>query len=157
MVLPWFNRWLYRGGRPNALARTLNRGWAVVHSLGILPNYMITLEVVGRRSGRPISFPLVLVPLDSERYIVSMLGANVAWVHNLRAANGHAKMHHGWTEEVQLEEVPAEKRAPILKRYLRLAPGGRPHIPIDKDAPLEEFETIAARFPVFRVTSSRTL
>jgi hypothetical protein len=34
---------------------------------------------------------------------------------------------------------------------LRRAPGARPHIPVDKDAPLEEFEAIAARIPVFRV------
>ena len=52
-----FERWLYRGGRPNALARVLNRATAAVNGWGIAPNYMITLEVVGRRSGRPISFP----------------------------------------------------------------------------------------------------
>ena len=28
-------RWLYPGGRPNGLARLLNRGWAVVHGTGL--------------------------------------------------------------------------------------------------------------------------
>jgi hypothetical protein len=157
MVFHWFHRWLYRGGHPNALARALNHGWAIVHSLGIFPNYMVTLEVTGRRSGRAISFPLVMVLLDGERYLVSMLGANVAWVRNLRAAHGHARLHHGRTEEIYLEELPAEKRAPVLKVYMRLAPGARPHIPIDKDAPLEKFEAIAEQFPVFRVASSQKL
>jgi deazaflavin-dependent oxidoreductase (nitroreductase family) len=157
MVFSSFHRWLYRKGRPNALARALNRGWAVIHSLGIFPNYMVTLEVVGRRSGRSISFPLAMVLLDGERYLVSMLGGESTWVRNLHAANGHAIMRHGLTEHVLLEEVAIEQRARILKVYLRIAPGARPHIPIDKDAPLEVFETIAAQFPVFRVTSTKTM
>ncbi|MFT3895984.1 MAG: nitroreductase/quinone reductase family protein [Anaerolineales bacterium] len=157
MVFGLVHRWLYRGGRPNMLARVLNRGWAVIHALGILPNYMVTLEVVGRRSGRSISFPLAMVVLDGERYLVSMLGTEAAWVRNLHAANGHAIVRHGLTEHVLLEEVAVEKRARILKAYLRIAPGARPHIPIDKDAPLEVFETIAAQFPVFRVVSTTTM
>ena len=151
-----FHRWLYRGGRPNALARALNRGWSAIHSLGIFPNYMVTLEVVGRRSGHSISFPLVMVLVDGERYLVSMLGTEAAWVHNVRAAKGHATLRHGRTEHVLLEETAVEKRARVLKAYLRIAPGARPHIPIDKDAPLEAFETIAARIPVFLVRSMKT-
>ncbi|WP_211330412.1 hypothetical protein [Prauserella muralis] len=42
-------------------------------------------------------------------------------------------------------------RAPILRRFLELAPGGRPHLPVAPGAPLAEFERIAARYPVFRV------
>lgn len=152
-----FHQWLYRGGRPNALARALNRGWAAVHSLGIAPNYLVTLEVLGRRSGRVISFPLAMVPLNGERYLVSMLGAETAWVRNLRAANGHATLRHGRTEQVCLEEVAVEQRAAVLKAYLRLAPGARPHIAVDKNAPLEAFESIAAQIPVFRVGSSQAM
>jgi hypothetical protein len=43
------HRWLYRGERPNGLAKLMNKGWAVLHSLGIFPDYMVTLEVVGRQ------------------------------------------------------------------------------------------------------------
>jgi len=155
VILVWqkFHRWLYQGGHPNALTRVINRGWAAVHSLGIAPNYLVTLEVTGRRSGRMISFPLAMVPLDGERYLVSMLGSEAAWVKNVRAAGGHATLRHGRTEQVQIEEVSVEKRARILKAYLRLAPGARPHIPVDKSASLEAFEGIAAQFPVFRVVS----
>jgi hypothetical protein len=92
-----------------------------------------------------------MVPLDGERYLVSMLGNKATWVQNVRAAGGHATLRHGRTEHVQLEEVAVEKRAGVLKAYLRLAPGARPHIRVDKDAPLEEFESIAAQIPVFRV------
>lgn len=152
MVFQLFHQWLYRGGRPNALARAFNRFWAALHSLGIAPNYMVTLEVVGRHSGRVISFPLAMVLLDGERYLVSMLGKESAWVRNVRAAGGRARLRHGRTEQVLLQEVPVEKRAPILKAYLRIAPGARPHIPVDRNAPLEEFEKITAAFPVFRLT-----
>jgi hypothetical protein len=36
---------------------------------------------------------------------------------------------------------------------LKRAPGARPHLPVDKDAPLSEFEKVSAQFPVFRVVS----
>ena len=146
-----FERWLYRGHRPNALARLLNRWWATVYAIGIAPDYLVTLEVAGRRSGRAISFPLVIAVLEGERYLVSMLGADVAWVRNVKAVAGHAVLRDGRAEQVRLEELAIEKRAPVLKAYLQRAPGARPHIPADKDAPLEEFEAIAAQIPVFHV------
>ena len=52
---------------------------------------------------------------------------------------------------VELHEVDVADRAPILKRFLALAPGGRPHIPVDRHAPLGEFARIAPDHPVFRV------
>jgi hypothetical protein len=125
-----------------------------VASLGIAPNYLVTLELVGRRSGRALSFPLVMVVVDGERYLVSMLGTDVAWVKNLRAADGHALLRHGRKERVRLEEVAVEKRGPVLKAYLKRAPGARPHVAVDKDAPLEEFNAIAAQIPVFRVLAA---
>jgi hypothetical protein len=144
-------RWLYRDNRPHALARFLNRGWATLHTLGIAPDHLVTLEVTGRRSGRTISFPLVMAKLDGERFLVSMLGADVAWVRNVKAAGGRARLRHGRTEDVRLEEIPVESRAPVLKAYLQRAPGARPHIAVDKDAPVEEFGAVATQTPVFRV------
>ena len=148
-----FNRWLYRGGRPNRLARALNAAWAAIASTGLSRNYMETLEVIGRRSGRVIALPVVIAVVDGERYLVSMLGENVGWVRNVRAAHGHAVLRSGGIENVRLEIVPIERRAPILKSYLKRAPGARPHIPVDKDAPLASFEAIAHEFPVFRIAS----
>jgi hypothetical protein len=142
---------LYRGGRPNRLAKILNKGWAFVHSLGLFPNYLITLEVTGRQSGKTIDFPLAMTVMDGERYLVSMLGENANWVRNVRAAGGTAKLRHGISEKVLLKEVDVAKRAPILQAFLQHAPGARPHIPVNKDAPLSEFEKIASRYPVFKV------
>ncbi len=146
-------RWMYRGGRPNQLTKIINKGWAFIHSLGLFPDYLVTLEVVGRQSGKVISFPLAMTVIHGERYLVSMLGENTNWVHNVRAAGGKAKLVHGITEEVLLEEVDVSQRAPIIKAFLGHAPGARPHIPVDKDAPVSEFEEIAGKYPVFKVTS----
>jgi hypothetical protein len=96
----------------------------------------------------------VMAVVDGERFLVSMLGTDVAWVRNVAAAGGHALLRHGRTQRVRLEEVAVEKRAPVLKAYLERAPGARPHMPVDKDAPLGDFEAIAAKIPVFRVLAA---
>lgn len=149
-----FKRWLYRGNRPHLLARALNRIWAVLHARGIAPGWLVTLEVPGRRSGRTISFPLVMTSAGGERFLVSMLGNEAAWVANVRANGGNAVLRHGREERVRLEEVAPSERAPVLKEYLRRAPGARPHVPVSKDAPLAAFEAIAAEFPVFRIRTA---
>ena len=155
MVYQNLKRWMYRGNRPNWLARILNNLSQVIHSSGIASDYMVTLEVTGRKSGRLISLPVAITIVDRQRYLVSMLGNGVQWVQNVRAAQGKACIRSGGRTEVRLEEVPIGQRAPILKAYLQRAPGARPHIPVDKDAPLSEFEAISASFPVFRIVPNR--
>ena len=123
----------------------------MIHASGILPARFVTLEVVGRKSGKIVRFPLALTELDGERYLVSMLGENANWVRNVRAADGKAELVHGIREQVTLKEVAVEERASILKAYLQIAPGARPHIPVDKDAPVSAFEKIAAGYPVFKL------
>lgn len=144
-------RWYYRGGRPNRMAAALNRLGVILSSAGMWPRRMAAVEVRGRRSGRLLAFPMVLAEHDGERYLVAMLGEGTNWVANVRAAGGRAVLRHGRREAVRLEEVAAASRAPILKRYLQVAPGARPHLPIDRRAPLSDFEAIADRYPVFRV------
>jgi hypothetical protein len=120
------------------MARILNGAWAAVASSGVASNYLVTLEVTGRKSGRIVSLPL-------------------QWVHNVRAAGGKAVLRSGGREEIQLEEVPADQRAPILRAYLQRTPGARPHVPVNKDAALAEFQEVAAAFPVFRLASNKTV
>lgn len=145
-------RWLYRGGRPHGLARLFNRIDAAQFGSGLVgPKRVVALEVPGRRSGKLISFPVVVADVGGERYLVAMLGNETNWVRNVRAAGGLAVLRRGAREAVRLEEVDVADRAPILKRYLALAPGARAHIPVDRHAPLAEFERIADRYPVFHV------
>ena len=155
MILKDLTRWLYRGKRPNWIARILNKAAASTYSWGIAPNYLATLEVTGRKSGRRISLPVVLAVVDGQRYLVSMLGEDVQWVQNVRAAGGRAVLRSGGREEVQLEELPADERAPVLRAYLQRAPGARPHVPVTKDGSLADFQRIAAAFPVFCVVGRK--
>ncbi len=145
-------RWFYAGGRSNPMARLLDRGTAAVCARGGGPEYLVALEVMGRRSGRVVSLPLVVAAIGDERYLVSMLGEGVNWVRNVRAAGGEVALRHGRREEVHLQEVVApDLRAPVLKAYLERATNAGAHMRIEKDAPLVEFERLAPRFPVFRI------
>ncbi len=97
-----FTRWMYRGQSPHWIAKFLNRIEAIIASTGIASNYLVTLEVTGRKFRRTLSLPVVITIVNEQRYLVSMLVGNVQWVQNVRAA---------------------DQRAPILKAYRgRLAP-----------------------------------
>jgi deazaflavin-dependent oxidoreductase (nitroreductase family) len=146
-------RAMYARGRGNATARRFARFWAAVLGTGLFPRRWVTLEVAGRRTGRTTRFPLGMADWRGDWYLVSMLGQNCNWVRNIRAAGGRVTIRHGRGRACHLIEVPAEERAPILKRYLQKVPGARPHIPVDPNASLTEFEAIAAQYPAFRVES----
>ena len=79
MSLGGFKRWMYRGDRPHWIARFLNRVDATIASSGVAPNYLVTLEVTGRKSGRAVSLPVAIAVVDGQRYLVSMLGENAQW------------------------------------------------------------------------------
>jgi F420H(2)-dependent quinone reductase len=138
-------RWMYGGKHPNRLALVLNRGTAAVAAAGIGPRRIVKLEVRGRRTGRRLSFPVVIADYEGQRYLVAMLGEQANWVRNVRAAAGKAVLRQRRREDVVLAEIDDSMRAPILRRYLELAPGARAHFPIDQHAPLEQFEQIAER------------
>jgi hypothetical protein len=81
---------------------------------------------------------------------VAMLGDKTNWVRNLRADN-HAVLQRGRRENVSVVEDFSGNRAAILRRYLEISPGARPFFPIDRRAPLGDFERIVEEYPVFRV------
>jgi len=100
---------------------------------------------------------VVIADYQGERYLVAMLGEQTNWVRNVRAAGGRAVLlhglRHGRREDLRLEEVAVHNRPAILRRYLALAPGARPHINIDRDGSLAEFDRIAPEIPVFRIAA----
>jgi F420H(2)-dependent quinone reductase len=144
-------RAMYPGGRADATARRLSRLWATVFGLGLMPRRWVSLEVPGRRSGRLTRFALGMADLDGRWYLVPMLGERSNWVQNVRAAGGRATLRRRRAVACRLTELPVSERAPIIKRYLQQVPGARPHIPVDRHAPVTDFEPIAPRYPVFRV------
>jgi deazaflavin-dependent oxidoreductase (nitroreductase family) len=101
--------------RLSKLGRWVNRfqaWWS--SSVGLPPHLVATLEVRGRKSGEPRANPIVLVTLDEQRYLVSMLGPGADWVKNVEAAEGAAVLRQGSRRRVQFTLVDSEHRAPIL-------------------------------------------
>jgi hypothetical protein len=94
-----------------------------------------------------------MADVDGRWYVVSMLG-ECSWVANVRAANGAAVLRRRRRRQVRLIEVPAERRAPILQRYVDKVPGGRPHVAAARGASLAEFARVAPDHPVFEVCES---
>jgi hypothetical protein len=93
----------------------------------------------------------VIAEYEGQRYLVAMLGEESNWSRNVRATGGQAALTHRRREHVVLEEIDPSLRAPILQSYLEAAPGARAHFPVDRHAPLEQFERIAGQYPVFRI------
>jgi hypothetical protein len=129
----------------------VNRAWAWVSGLGLIPPILLTLQVKGRSSGRLRMNVLVPATHGGQRYLVSMLGDGSEWVRNVRAAGGEAFIKRGRSRPVMLTEIPPTERAPILKAYCQVATSGRHHFPVPPTAPLSEFEAVAADYPVFRI------
>jgi hypothetical protein len=148
-------RAMYPAGRADARARRFARLWARVFALGLVPRRWVALEVVGRKSGRLLRFPLGMADWNGEWYLVSMLGEQCNWVQNVRAAEGRAVLRHRRAVCCWLVDVPARERPPIIRRYLQKVPGARPHVPVDGTAPEAEFQAISAQYPVFRVVPAQ--
>ncbi|MFC4070243.1 nitroreductase/quinone reductase family protein [Actinoplanes subglobosus] len=144
-------RAMYAGGRGDATARRFARFWAAVFGAGLVPRRWVTLEVAGRRTGRVTRFPLGMARWQDRWFLVPMLGGDCNWVRNVRAAGGRAVIRHRRARPCTLTEIPPADRAPILRSFLHQVPGARPHVPVDRDAPLDAFTAISDRYPAFRV------
>lgn len=144
-------RLLYHDWRPTRLGRLVNRltGWRSANRLA--PPFLQTPEVRGRVSGKVRATPVVIATVESQRYLVSMLGERSEWVRNVEASGGMATLRHGSREPVRLVALPVDQRAPILREYVRVAESGRRHFPLAPGASLDEFAAIADRYPVFRI------
>ena len=121
----------------------------------VSPKRAVTLVVTGRKTGHDVRVPVVIASFEGEQYLVSMLGNKSNWVANVRATHGRATLRRDGDTSVILTDVPVNDRAPIIRRYLELAPGARPHIPVDRRAPVADFEAIADDYPVFRIDAPR--
>ncbi|MEI2697456.1 MAG: hypothetical protein V9E94_03565 [Microthrixaceae bacterium] len=104
----------------------------------------------GRRTGRTQRIPIGLADVHGRWYAVSMLG-ECNWVRNLRANANGAVLRHGAAKTCVLVEAPGANRPAILRRYLEVAPGGRPHIPATAASSTTDLVAIADAFPVFAI------
>jgi deazaflavin-dependent oxidoreductase (nitroreductase family) len=77
---------------------------------------MPTLTVRGRRSGRPITTPLIPFDYEGARYLVAG-GGETQWVRNLRAAGqGHLKIR-GRDEDFRAVELQGAERDRIVAAF----------------------------------------
>ncbi|RBY87724.1 nitroreductase/quinone reductase family protein [Blastococcus sp. TF02A-30] len=145
---------------PRLYARLQWLGHALT-ALGLSPRYVVTLEVPGRRSGVVRRTTLVRAEHGGEHYLVSLTGES-EWVRNVRAAGHRVVLSRGRRRTpATLVEVPADRRAPVIRSYvLRAArrPGttavareARAFFGVGPDLDLDEIAAVADRFPVFRV------
>lgn len=140
--------------RPMFLTRMMNSAMGFLASMGLTPSDMITLEVKGRRSGQLRSTVVTAVEVDGARYLVAPRGIG-DWVRNLRAAGGEAAIRRRSRTTVRLEEMPPAQTAAIIQAYLKKTKmATQAHFGIDPDAPIAEFEKIASRHPIFKITEA---
>jgi len=75
-----------------------------------------SVEVPGRRTGRPLRVPVIPVEHDGARYLVSTRG-EADWVRNVRAAGRGTLERHGVAQPFRAVELPVEERAPVIAAY----------------------------------------
>ena len=118
--------------------------------VGVPLKSMYLLTVVGRRSGKKYTTPVVLVEHGSDRWLVAPYGA-VGWVANARAAGKVTLTRGRRAEVVSIVELGADASAPILKEYLTKVSVVRPFFDVTPQSPVAAFAGEAPRHPVFHV------
>ena len=145
-------RYIAPGGRMDAWSATAVR-WLTDHGISLMGSRVLTVR--GRTSGEPRSNPVNLLELDGERYLVAPRG-NTQWVRNARAA-GTGQLRLGQRiEQVELVELPAGDRVPVLRVYLQKWGWevGRFVEGLSKKSTDAEIAAVAPGMPVFRVRTA---
>ena len=146
------SRYVAPNGRMDAWSAVAVR-WLTAHGISLYGSRVLVVR--GRRSGEPRSNPVNLLELDGERYLVAPRG-NTQWVRNARAA-GVGELQLGKrVEAVELVELPADLRVPVLRVYLtkwgwevgRFVEG------LSKKSTDAEIAAVAPGMPVFLVRTA---
>jgi deazaflavin-dependent oxidoreductase (nitroreductase family) len=143
--------------RVTGASRAANAFLGALLRLGLGPGFMRLLTVVGRRSGRPHSTPVVPVQNDRGRWLVAPFG-EVDWVRNARAA-GRVTLRRGRAaEDLTVTEVQPRQAVAVLREYLGMKPVGRrvqDYFDVTPASSDDEFAAEAPRHPVFALGSHR--
>src|SRR5215207_5553731 len=102
---------------PAAWYQRLNWLGVPLTSLGLAPRDAVTLQVPGRKSGKPRRTPILRTPYRGEDYLVALAGES-EWVRNVRAAGGQAVIRRRGARRVRLVELSAEERPQVIAEYL---------------------------------------
>ncbi len=117
----------------------------------------ITLEIAGRKTGKPTRVSLTVVRRGGSRYLVSLYDQS-QWVKNVRATQGRATLLSGGKTPVRLVEIPQEERAPILLGYVQQRAfshsgeeSAKLFFGLGPKPSLADMEAIADRYVVFQL------
>jgi deazaflavin-dependent oxidoreductase (nitroreductase family) len=141
--------------RPTAAEAMINRVIGLLPRIGIGPRYMVLLQVRGRKSGRVYSTPVNLLDLNGRRYLVAPRG-DTQWSRNA-AASGEVTLVRGLHREtVKVTPIADASKPPMLKAYLdHYASAVQQYFPVAAGSPASAFVPLAARYPVFEISSDR--
>ncbi len=130
--------------------RVANVPFKLMTRLGLGAGYRRILSVRGRRTGKVYSVPVDVMTDGDGRWLVAPYG-EVGWVRNARAAGEVTLARGGHRETVRVEELSAEERAPVLRKYLTEVPVTRPYFDVTPSSSDQEFTAEAPKHPVFRI------
>ena len=143
------------GGFPGWL-KPANRVLVTLQRMGLAIGTMRVLSVPGRKSGNLQTTPVSPLTVGGQLYVVGGT-IDADWVKNARAAGWGMLQHGRRSQRVALVELPVAARAPILREFPRLVPGGisfmrRLHdLPPDAAALPDAFAALGERATVFRI------
>jgi deazaflavin-dependent oxidoreductase (nitroreductase family) len=115
--------------------------------LGLGPTQV--LATTGRRSGQERTVPVTPIHVNGFEYVVAPYG-QVSWVHNVRADPNVTLRKGRNIRHVRLVDVTLEA-AEVVKAYWDKIPYVRSYMDVPGDASVEDFDSVAGRFPTFRV------
>ena len=140
--------------RPHTIERIFGHVLAWLVRFGVIRGHFYVLEVRGRKSGRTITLPVDVLDLETRRYLVCARG-NSNWVRNARAAGEVVLVRAMRRRHYVIGEVAVGMRPALLKAYLdRYAREVQRFFPVAKGSPIEAFEDLAPRYPVFELLAS---
>jgi hypothetical protein len=137
--------------RPGIVERMFGRILVSFIRIGLVRGHFYVLEVSGRKSGRTISLPVDPLDLEGQRYLVCTRG-NSNWVRNARSTGKVALVRAMRRRRFAVRELPPSLRPPVLKAYLdRYAIEVQRFFSVPKGSPVEAFNELAPRHPVFEL------
>jgi deazaflavin-dependent oxidoreductase (nitroreductase family) len=143
--------------RYRRMVNRINKVITGLQRIGVAFGPMELLTVPGRRTGRPRTFPIAVIPLTGGRYIMQAF-PNAAWVANVRAADTVTLTRGRRSRTVRLVEVPVEERRPLLREVVASQPASAAQRLVTNGlatAPTPDAVAAAAdRIAVFRVQPS---
>jgi deazaflavin-dependent oxidoreductase (nitroreductase family) len=82
------------------------------------PSVVSVLAVRGRTSGQWRTTPVAVLTYRGDDYLLAAYG-HTEWSRNLRASGAGRLTRRRRTEDIEVEEVPADQVAPLMAEYLQ--------------------------------------